>query len=240
MTADAARARRSDDGKRLIGADEIKGITANGPLPRYWDAYRTRRVTSSGVWILLPSLTLLASRLSADREPLFRPQPFNSSYDAMFVAATAGVAIASMLTLHRVRRSVALPGHETAAAVLETSWWNALDLFELPQPRTLRHRILYGVVMFILRFDIPVRVPSPDLEPRGSRPLEELRAQWEANHELLRNWIESSDPFTLARPLFVHPVAGPMTTTEALRMLEVHLDRHVRQIMARGIWAFRP
>jgi hypothetical protein len=107
----------------------------------------------------------------------------------------------------------------------------------VPQPRTLRHRILYVVVMFIIRFDIPVRVPSPDLEPQGRWPMEELRARWEANHGQLRRWITSSEPSVLARPLFVHPVAGPMTTTEALRMLEVHLDRHVRQIVARRIRA---
>jgi DinB superfamily len=104
-----------------------------------------------------------------------------------------------------------------------------------PQPRTLRHRVLYVVVMFILRFDIPVRVPSPDLKPRGGRSIEELRAQWETHHRLLRTWIESSEPSALARPLFAHPIAGPMTTAEALRMLEVHLDRHVRQIRARRL-----
>ncbi len=33
-------------------------------------------------------------------------------------------------------------------------------------------------------------------------------------------------------PLFRHPIAGPLTTAHALRMLEVHLDRHIRQIDA--------
>lgn len=97
--------------------------------------------------------------------------------------------------------------------------------------RGFKDRILYIVVMFVLRFDIPVQVPSPDMRPSGLVTMDRLREQWESNHARLRAWIGSMDRATLAQPLFVHPVAGPMTTTEALRMLEVHLDRHTRQIL---------
>jgi hypothetical protein len=101
-----------------------------------------------------------------------------------------------------------------------------------PLRRGLRDRVLYLVVMFILRFDIPVKAPSSGMLPKGDRALERLRADWEANHRLLTEWIEASDPRAVDRPLFAHPVAGAMTTAEALRMLEVHLDRHIRQIRA--------
>ncbi|NNK61829.1 MAG: hypothetical protein HKO98_01365, partial [Gemmatimonadetes bacterium] len=30
--------------------------------------------------------------------------------------------------------------------------------------------------------------------------------------------------------VFVHPVSGPLTTRQAIRMLRVHLTRHERQI----------
>ena len=98
--------------------------------------------------------------------------------------------------------------------------------------RQPRDRLLYPLVMFILRFGIPVRVPSQGMVPRGERRLDELRAEWEANHARLGAWIRASDPGSLERPLFVHPVAGPMTTTQTLKMLDVHLGRHDRQIMA--------
>lgn len=98
--------------------------------------------------------------------------------------------------------------------------------------RTLKNRLLYLVVMFILRFDIPVKVPSSGMVPSGTRSVAELTTAWESNHRLLGEWIGSADSGLLRAPLFVHPIAGPMTTTQALRMLEVHLDRHIRQIRA--------
>lgn len=103
-----------------------------------------------------------------------------------------------------------------------------------PRSRGLKDRILYSVVMFILRFDIPVRVPSLDMSPSGQITIPELRERWASNHARLRAWTVSTDGPKPALPLFVHPVAGPMTTIEALKMLEVHLDRHTRQILKRG------
>jgi hypothetical protein len=99
-----------------------------------------------------------------------------------------------------------------------------------PRARTLKDRTLYWVVMTILRFDIPVKVPSPAMIPDGTRGMDQLWAEWETSHAALRAWVNASDASVLREPLFSHPVAGPMTITESLRMLEVHLDRHVRQI----------
>lgn len=109
----------------------------------------------------------------------------------------------------------------------------ALDQ-QRPASRGLKDRVLYLVVMFILRFDIPVQVPSPAMRPTGGVSLSTLWEQWASNHARLRAWAVSADGLTLAQPLFAHPVAGPMSMQEALRMLEVHLDRHTRQIVARG------
>lgn len=103
-----------------------------------------------------------------------------------------------------------------------------------PRPRGFKDRVLYLVVMFILRFDIPVKVPSPDMRPSGQASMPRLQAQWESNHAQLRAWIASTEGPHLEQPLFIHPVAGSMTTMEAVRMLEVHLDRHTRQIMKIG------
>lgn len=101
-----------------------------------------------------------------------------------------------------------------------------------PLRRRPKDRVRYQIVMFILRFDIPVQVPSRAMVPKGTRSLEELRAAWEAGHHQLRLWILDSGSALRGRPLFLHPVAGPMTTVESLRMLEVHLDRHTRQVKA--------
>jgi DinB superfamily len=99
-----------------------------------------------------------------------------------------------------------------------------------PRERSLRNHARYWMVMFILRFDIPVKVPSAALLPEGTRSVESLWEQWEASHAALRRWVEASDTRVRRHALFAHPVAGPMTMADTLRMLDVHLDRHVRQI----------
>lgn len=101
-----------------------------------------------------------------------------------------------------------------------------------PLRRRLKHRLRYWVVMFVLRFDIPVQVPSRALLPGGERSIAELGRQWEANHRLLREWLANPEPRQVDAALFRHPIAGPMTAIESLRMLEVHLDRHARQVQA--------
>jgi hypothetical protein len=109
---------------------------------------------------------------------------------------------------------------------------SALEQLE-PGRRSLKDRALYLVVMFILRFDIPVRVPSRGMIPTGDASVHELGLRWEANHRRLRAWVAASEEKHLDRPLFRHPIAGAMTTTQSLRMLEVHLDRHTRQVHTR-------
>jgi hypothetical protein len=45
--------------------------------------------------------------------------------------------------------------------------------------RRLKHRFRYLIVMFVLRYGIPVPVPSPAMVPRGARSLPELRRLWD-------------------------------------------------------------
>jgi len=91
-----------------------------------------RKLVSAFVWLLLPALTLLASR-STPWEAQFRPRPFNVSYDAMFIAATAGIALASVWVLYATRARLVATDEPSVEPVLPIvwSWWNALDLFEL-------------------------------------------------------------------------------------------------------------
>ncbi len=94
-----------------------------------------------------------------------------------------------------------------------------------------RHGLtLVSVLMGVLRFDIPVKVPTASMRPEGTTRLEHLWAQWQASHMALRRSVEAADARMLRQALFSHPVAGPMTMAGTLRMLDVHLDRHTRQI----------
>lgn len=104
-----------------------------------------------------------------------------------------------------------------------------LDLLPT-QARRLKDRLLYFVVMLVLRYDIPVKAPSEAMLPSGKLSLTELRTRWETNHARLRRYVEDMDASALRAAVFRHPVTGPLTPPQAIRMLEVHLDRHARQI----------
>ena len=102
-----------------------------------------------------------------------------------------------------------------------------------PRPRELRHRLTYPLVWAVLRFGIPVKAPSRRMLPTGGASLDELRTRWEATYRWLRTYAAGlapgSDP-----AVFRHPVCGPLTLRQALRLDRLHLEVHARQIRARG------
>lgn len=97
-------------------------------------------------------------------------------------------------------------------------------------PRRLKNHLLYAVVMFVLRYDIPVKAPSRAMIPTGDKSLDELREMWDANHAWIRSYLDGLDDQGRRRAVFAHPVTGPLTPGQAVRMLDVHLVRHIRQI----------
>jgi len=101
-----------------------------------------------------------------------------------------------------------------------------------PRRRSLRHRLLYELVVLILKGPVRVSTPVEDMDPEGVTPLTELAARWRASQGRLASVVASvGDPARDA--VFRHPVAGPMTPAQAVRMLEAHQRRHIRQIEAR-------
>jgi hypothetical protein len=107
----------------------------------------------------------------------------------------------------------------------------------LPEPkeliarkRNLRARILYVVVLLILRWNIRVPVPSEGMVPDGTTSLSELRQQWDKNLRWFRGYLDSLEPEELKRAVFSHPVAGPLTGPQAGKLAQYHFDAHLRQI----------
>ena len=108
-------------------------------------------------------------------------------------------------------------------------------LQNLPEPSRLeaqepdfRQRVAYAVVTFMLRLRIPVRVPSPEMVPMGERSLLDVRRIWDENARWLRAYVAHGQG--LEKPVFQHPVAGPMTVSQAVRAARLHLAVHRRQI----------
>jgi DinB family protein len=127
--------------------------------------------------------------------------------------------------------------------------WSILEIIEhlalaeravlqgLPEPsrlhereRRLKHRFSYAIVMCVLKYGIPVQVPSPAMLPQGHLSLAELRRLWDQNQEWLQAYTGRLDRGGFRRAVFEHPIAGPLTVEQAVHMDQVHLDTHIRQI----------
>jgi hypothetical protein len=62
--------------------------------------------------------------------------------------------------------------------------------------------------------------------------LAELRRMWDENKTWLLSVLEAFGPEGVGKAVFEHPVAGPLTVEQAVRMVQVHFDGHVKQIRA--------
>lgn len=98
------------------------------------------------------------------------------------------------------------------------------------RPRGFKHRVLYWVVVTILRLRIPVKVPTRRMAPLGDRTLPAIEQLWDENFRWLRAHMEAMGPGDEARAPFRHPVAGPLTLGQALQMDHLHLEIHLRQL----------
>ena len=98
------------------------------------------------------------------------------------------------------------------------------------RPRNLPHRIKFPLVMLVLKLGIPVKVPSKRMLPLGQRTLADLREEWDQHLRWLRALAAGQTAGAQGKACFVHPVAGPITLVQALRMDLLHLQIHTRQI----------
>lgn len=96
--------------------------------------------------------------------------------------------------------------------------------------RSLRSRLIYPAVMFVLWRRIPVKVPSRRMLPKGESSLQELRREWDRNLEWLRAHVEAMRLGDHRRAYFSHPVVGPIDTAQAVKMARLHFDTHRSQI----------
>ena len=107
-----------------------------------------------------------------------------------------------------------------------------MDRPELLRPRrtSLRSRLGYAAIIGVLSSPLRVQVPTTAMRPEGTRSFEELRTAWEESHRALRRHVTAVEEGRISGAVFAHPVSGPLTTRQALRMMRVHMNRHTRQI----------
>jgi hypothetical protein len=101
------------------------------------------------------------------------------------------------------------------------------------QPRGIGNHVRYVIVLFVLRFRIPVKAPSTAMLPTGGRSLAELRETWDDHHDRLRSFVAGLTREGASRAIFRHPISGPLSVSQALLMLDAHLDSHIHQVRRR-------
>ena len=91
---------------------------------------------------------------------------------------------------------------------------------------------MFEIVLQVLDHDTVVDVPDPGMIPDGNATLEGLITAWDKSRTGLFKFLESCGPEDLERPVSRHPVTGPMTVVECLRLIDSHFNHHRRRIEA--------
>jgi len=165
------------------------------------------------------------------------PTPLTPLIQALDAERTALLAELETLPVARLKAQVS-PGRWSMLEIVEhLVAAERVILQGLPpvaelvaRPRRLKHRLTYLVVTLVLTLRIPVKAPSRRMLPSGTRELADLRLEWDDHLRWLRDYATSLAPGQPLPAVFTHPVAGPITLLQALRMDLKHLRIHARQI----------
>lgn len=91
---------------------------------------------------------------------------------------------------------------------------------------------MFKMVLQVLDQDVLVDVPDPAMLPDGDATLVGLIQDWEQSRKNLLRFLEGCGPEDLKRPVARHPVTGPLTVVECLRLIDSHFNHHRRRIEA--------
>jgi uncharacterized damage-inducible protein DinB len=126
-------------------------------------------------------------------------------------------------SLMQVAEHMVLAEHEVLQRLPQPSQMTA-------RPRRIWHRLSYLLVYMILRWDIPVPVPAAEMVPDGQMRLAEFRLRSRLHQRWFAYYLHTLGAANELQTVFSHPVAGPLTTAQALRLGILHQDSHHRQI----------
>ncbi len=95
-----------------------------------------------------------------------------------------------------------------------------------PNPQNL------AMVLDVLDQDVIVDVPDPGMLPDGRGAVEDLIRDWEQARRELRGFLETVGDENLDTPVSSHPITGPLSVVDSLRLLAAHFHHHRRRIEA--------
>ena len=104
--------------------------------------------------------------------------------------------------------------------------FGAIPASEKPSPDNL------AMVLDVLDGDVRVDVPDPAMVPEGNADFEDLIRDWEQARQRLHRFLETVGAADRDTPVSSHPVTGPLSVVDSLRLLASHFHHHRRRIEA--------
>lgn len=98
---------------------------------------------------------------------------------------------------------------------------------EAPMFRILPRAVRRALVLAAFSRDAALPLPSPDVEPTGIVPLKDLWERWAVSRAKMWSALETLGENEMR---YSHPVLGPLTAGQMLKLAQVHTAYHARQI----------
>lgn len=92
------------------------------------------------------------------------------------------------------------------------------------------HPLLLRFILWAIRSDIRLPLPSTAVEPSGAIAWPQLKQRFESASQAMRAATEASDAAIETNRPFAHPVIGALNTREMLALNHVHNAYHLRQL----------
>jgi hypothetical protein len=114
---------------------------------------------------------------------------------------------------------------ETLGRAQDPEAMNAEALMFRVLPRAWRRALILGA----LKRGVALPLPSPAVEPRRDVSLSKLLSRWARARREMRRVL---DALRENETRYSHPVLGPLTAAQMLKLAETHTAYHTRQIEA--------
>ncbi len=97
--------------------------------------------------------------------------------------------------------------------------------------QNLKTKIKGKVLNAILKSPIKIKVPVDVLSPKNETSFEDLNKEWTLTRKRLLTYASDFPEDKKTYTVFKHPIAGPLTLTQTIQFITLHIARHHRQAM---------
>lgn len=88
-----------------------------------------------------------------------------------------------------------------------------------------------AILNFAMRLPLKFKVPDAiKVDFEESYDFEKLSADWKLLRKEISDFLENVDEQTAQKEIFRHPVVGRMSLLQGLAFMQIHLERHTKQV----------